>query len=1109
MSSFFSVPRKIVLSVGLLSLSCTLAHPAHAQQNNAVAGGLTGFVTDTTGAAIPGATVVLVGPQQTITVTTDSKGRYEQRGLTVGLYKITVTAPGFTTFVSTGNEVVIEKTSTLNAQLAIGKADTTVEVSGGATQIDTENTSVNTQLSSTFLEQLPLPRNVSGSFYVAPGVVSGGGTGTANPSIGGSSGLENNYSADGVTITDQAYGGLGVYTQQYGSLGTGINLAFIQEVDIKTVAFEPKYGQGDGGIVEIVTKSGSNNYHGSVAAYILPEFASSNRKQLYQYGYQVTTPSQLVSSPQYEGAAQFGGYIKKDKLFFFGAFDPTLNRNLYVASAAANATAFYALGSRYLSTTSLNYAGKLTYTPFAQTIVEFSTYGDPSKRNAGPESFSTTNFPSVSDSYKYGTRNSIARVNTQLYKALNGFLAYSYSTEHYTDSPLLLNTYAISDRTASTFIPNGFGQYNTTKDANYTLQGDLNATGQLFGKHSVQVGYLYNHVNFSNATLRTGPNFAIPTANAAGTPLSSLYTNIPAGALGKPTNAIFYLQAAETTNTGGCTYCAAYTSPADGVTRQVYLREYRGTYAGSIVNASSRYKVAYGNEVYSPNRFVTVNAGVRWEQQTYGGSLLTYNWRDNWSPRLGITFDPIGDRKNKIFFNYSRYQNPLPLDAAIRQLGNEQDDTAFYFAPQKDSTGKAVLDSSGAVLPNLTAALNGTQRTASGVKFAAPNFGSSTGEGILPGTKMEYLNEYVLGIEHEIKPGVVLKVRYIDRQFGRIVEDNGSQSPEGAYVDANYAGGIANITAASDFFNNETEVTYTPAQFLAANAGRNPGQVTSANYRAPVAGCTYGNDTTVANGGFFTQPGLTATAAGTTFNGACVTNAATTAGVYGADGIPDGFADPRRVYRAMEFELNRSYRNHWQARINYKYSNLYGNYEGFYRNDNGQSDPGISSLFDFTQGAIGLLGDQFRRGFLPTDRHHVANALVAYTFGSGEHFFGKLNGLTVGTYIHGLSGTPLSAFSSHPVYLNAGEIPIGGRGTRGFTPVNVYADANVSDTFRFKDRYAVRAAFDAFNITDSQATINRVQNIDTSFGSAFNTDFNRPNGFVSAFRGRFTLALDF
>ncbi|MEI9970148.1 MAG: hypothetical protein WDM87_16575 [Terracidiphilus sp.] len=63
-------------------------------------------------------------------------------------------------------------------------------------------------------------------------------------------------------------------------------------------------------------------------------------------------------------------------------------------------------------------------------------------------------------------------------------------------------------------------------------------------------------------------------------------------------------------------------------------------------------------------------------------------------------------------------------------------------------------------------------------------------------------------------------------------------------------------------------------------------------------------------------------------------------------------------------------KNNWQARANFRYARLFGNYEGFFRNDNGQSDPGISSLFDFTNGAIALLGDQTTPGLLNTDPPH-------------------------------------------------------------------------------------------------------------------------------------------
>lgn len=1083
----FSFFRKFVVAASLTACAAVPATYGFAQQNNSVSGGLSGLVTDATGAAIPNAQITITGPQGTINLVSDAKGAYEARGLTPGLYTLTVKAAGFSTFISKDNQVTIDHTANLSASLSIGDAGVTVEVEGGATAIDVENGSVNTQLSDNFISALPLPRNVSGAFYAAPGVVSGGGTGTANPSIGGSSGLENNYSADGVTITDQAYGGLGVYTPQYGSLGTGINQLFIKEVDIKTAAFEPKYGLGDGGIVEIVTKSGSNNYHGSLETYMSPGWGYANRKQLYQYGYVVTTPSQTLSTPQYEAGATFGGYILRDKVFFFGAFDPTLNQTIAIANPAAP---LYSSGQRAFSTTSLSWSGKLTFTPFTSTVVELSSYGDPSRRNVAPESFSGTNFNIVSDSYNYGTRNSIARINSVIYKGLTGFAAYAYSTEHFTDAPLA-NTYSISDRTAQPYTPYGFGTYYKTKDANYTLTGELQATGNLLGKHTAMMGFYYNHVDFANSTLRTGESFAIPGNNAAGQSITSLYSNVPASAIGAQTNATFYLL-----NAGpGCTYCATYNG------KQVYLQQVRGTYGGSVVAASDRYKSGYGNEVYSPTKYVTINAGLRWEEQNYGGSLLKYHWKDNWSPRVGMSVDPFGTRKNKITFAYSRYQNPLPLDAAIRQLGNEKDDSKFYFAPVTDASGNALVDATGAVTPNTANVLNGTPKSTAAGNFGAPNFSSSTGEGILPGTKMEFADEYMLDVEHELKPGLVIKARYIDRQFARIVEDNGSQSPEGAFVDSNYAGGIANITASSDFFVNEKEVNYTADHYTAVNSGRTPGQATAENYVAPAPGCTIANDTSVAYGSFFTHFD------GTPYDGGCITNA-DTAGALGPDGTPDGFANPRRHYQALELELNKAFSHHWQANINYRYAKLWGNYEGFFRNDNGQSDPGISSLFDFTEGTIGLLGDQFKRGYLNQDRRNVANALVTYTVSKDTAYLSKLHGITFGTWIHALSGTPLSAYESHPVYTNAGEVPVGGRGTLGRTPVNLYDDVSASDSFTLMEKYTLKVGFDGFNIFNSQPIISKNQNLDTAPG-VINADYNKPSGFVTAFHARFNVSLSF
>src|SRR5262249_61879154 len=98
-----------------------------------------------------------------------------------------------------------------------------------------------------------------------PGVTESQRGGKANPSISGGSALDNSYIADGVNITDSAFGGLGVFSRVYGTLGVGINTAFIEEVQVKTGGFGPPDGQSQGGIRNIITQSGGREVRRSVS----------------------------------------------------------------------------------------------------------------------------------------------------------------------------------------------------------------------------------------------------------------------------------------------------------------------------------------------------------------------------------------------------------------------------------------------------------------------------------------------------------------------------------------------------------------------------------------------------------------------------------------------------------------------------------------------------------------------------------------------------------------------------------------------------------------------------------------------------------------------------
>lgn len=1068
--------------------------PSLAQQNSVVRGSLSGVVYDSNGAVLPNASVHVIGPQGSYTAKTDGAGRFLVGNLVPGDYTVKAGAPGFKSYVSEKNLVTAETTSSIDIHLEIGAVTDTVQVDAGAVQIDSESTALSTPLTDQLYESLPLARNVSGIFSLAPGVVSGLGTDTqnngTNPSIGGASGLENLYLVDGVNVTDQAFGGFGMYNRYWGALGTGVNLAFIKEVDIKTTAFEPQYGKAAGGIIEIVTKSGSNKMHGAVATYFGPGGMWASRNQTCLLGYTTVAPACHYADPQYDASGELGGYIPgfKDKMFFFGAFDPAVSEQIFAAQPGEPLA-----GTNY--TQSLNersWAGKITLLPLQKTQIEVSAFGDPSFSDSILTTYNAFSAAPVARRYDFGNINSVLRVNQVITPTWNMNLSYMYNMAHFHDYPKL-NDYSIQDRTVSPYLTYYVGAYEPTKSDDYSLNIDTQKVVHFVGEHTLSIGYTYEHTNFLDQPSRTGALYPIQGVNAAGAAVSAPgHTS----AFGQLTNSQFRLMSAGPIATTACTYCAKLNG------NYVYLWDTRGTYKGLSVLATSRYHVGWGNDSWQMGRHFNAGLGLRWEEQWYAGSVLKYLWNDNWSPRLGFNWDPKGDNRSKFFFNYARYQAVLPLDAAIRQLGNEQDDDNYYFAPETDAGGNMVKDANGSAIlvPDAAHTLNGTPSSAT-TNFGAPSFASSTGEGIIPGTRMEYENEYAFGYQREIIPGTMIDVRYTDRRLGRIVEDIGSQSPEGSLVDQFYAGGIANVNASTDDFNNENEAVYTPAQWTAKNGTNTPGTVTAANYVAPVAGCTYAGDTSVANGDFFRQY------TGQPYNGACVTNLAT-AGADGADGKPDGFANPTRKYQEFVVEFARNMKDNWQARMNFRYARLFGNYEGFFRNDNGQSDPGISSLFDFTNGAIALLGDQTTPGLLNTDRRMVFNADLSYLINENTKVINGLKGLNVGMNVRGQSGTPLSAYTSHPIYGNTGEIPQGGRGSKGTLPSRRDVDLHADYPWKIHDTWQMKFAFDAFNVTDSKFTSNKNQNLDVSIGVA-NPDYNKISQYQAPFYARASVKLVF
>ncbi len=1095
--------------LGLLALaiaSC-LPHNLTAQELSTTKGGLGGAITDNSGAVIPSAQVTVLGEADKRVVTSDANGRFTMIGLTPGQYKVSVEAKGFKSVEANNVEVVINRVSNLNFTLEVGEVSQTVEVNANSVEVDTNSTAISDNLSTTFYSQVPTARGVGSLFYVAPGAVDGGGTGVANPSIGGATGLENSYVADGVSINDSGYGGIGVWSPSYGSLGTGINLSFIQEVQVKTGAFEPKYGKANGGLIQIVTKSGGSQYHGSLAAYFAPQafFASVRNPDTFRTSPDI--PDSFLrgfnySYPAYDASAEVGGYIpvqeKTDKLFFFGSYNPSLNQTFYLAPNTPFSAALFNHGPYATSITTNNWAAKLTYKLTDATSLDVSAFGDPSRSNFsfGEAAVSPNDYPNTLNQknttsfsrWNFGSRSVVARLTSSLNPTTQLNMSTSYKVSHFTESGFA-NDYQVIDKTTGSTNFQGLGLFQNPLNHSYGFNIDLQKTVHFKGSHTFSIGWGFDRAIYNAQRDYSGARFAFPATNAEGDSTANL--GAPAGLIGTPTSAAFYLSNAPAT----CSlqYCPLYAA-ADGTDHQVYLRQVRGLFSGAGVNSAQGYHAIYGNDDYSINRFVTLNAGLRWEQEQLSGPNQTYIFNDNWSPRLGINIDPFGDRKSKLFFNWGRYTQALPTDAAIRELNQELDASSGgsnRFAAPQDANHRLLLAADGTIQPTLDAStlLNGVTGTGFETKgiVASP----SALELIQSKTKLNFEEEYVIGVERQFG-GFVISARYTDRRLLRIVEDMQGVSPEGASGQTNdfllseiYT--IGNPNPGADYFVNEQEETYDPNGPVPANCTADYGVQEDSLGTVLGAACATNPVPNSANNPY-TGPG----------------DPVDSPGWVRPDGKPDGFANPVRHYQALEIEANKNFSHNFLVRANFRYAKLYGNYEGLFRNDNNQSDPGISSLFDFTTGKLGLLGAQFQPGYLNQDRRAVGNIFASYAIPSS-----MFKGLSVGLGARGQSGIPINRLASHPVYTNTGEIPLGGRGIEGTEAASMQLDLHTDYSHPLTEKLRLRVGFDAFNVTNSKFTLNKNQNVDTGFQQGTDPTFLTPTKIQRPFYGRGSIRLEF
>src|SRR5438128_1748494 len=346
--------RKIFMFVVALSLAL-FATSAFAQSTTT--GSIEGMVTDPNGAAVKGATVTATSPNLITakTATTGDDGRYQILALPPGNYKVAINAGGFAKFESAELAVNLGRTSTADATLQLATSTNVVNVVSGAA-VDAAQNTTGSNVSTDQFSNFPTQRTVQGLYTIAPTVTRSGlrdATGRdRDPSVGGSSGPENNYILDGVNTSDPAFG------------GSGANLPFdvVQEVEIKTGAYGAEYGKSTGGIFNVITKSGGNEVHGDIFGYGTTKGMVRGVKNF------PFTGSAANGFSEVDLGGDIGGPIKKDKLWFFGAFNPQRRTNYYLTQT------FHAPAQNKV--TIPFYAGKITWALNGKNTLTGSTFGD-------------------------------------------------------------------------------------------------------------------------------------------------------------------------------------------------------------------------------------------------------------------------------------------------------------------------------------------------------------------------------------------------------------------------------------------------------------------------------------------------------------------------------------------------------------------------------------------------------------------------------------------------------------------------------------------------------------------------------------------------------------
>jgi outer membrane receptor protein involved in Fe transport len=989
--------------------------PAIAWGDDVTTGSVRGVVTDrASGRPIAAALVAATSTalQGAQTAFSDGDGAYLLTSLPPGPYKLTVyyndaVFPRANLVIQVGKQAVVN----LAIDGAAGKGEV-IELAGTAPLIDQGSTKLGQSFTPDYTNNLPTPGTFGGTIAATGGAQ----LDAHGVSFAGATSPENVYIIEGLNTTDTGFG----------TLSADLPNEFIQETEVITGGYAAEYGRATGALVNVVTKAGGNQLHGSVFGRYAPGAFTAAAQTIRREG--TAIDAAVNQDYRYDVGAELGGAIVRDKLWFHLGFAPSVvhttttrivSHNLDVdqdgvpdQDPATGFTEREEVARRDLASSFQTYylTAKLTGAISDAHRWQLAGWGNPQRAD---RVFDTVRDPSTAiqhvDQGAYDASgkwtSKLADGATQLDVVLGYHHGYSNTRPLHPseDVPQIRYDYTrsladfadlegdlaacndgpgdlyprITNCPVLSYTDRGIGFLEDRTNDRMSARAAVTQRFQLLGHHVVKLG-----ADIERSTYDSGRRYSG----------GALILRAPGDAGGGPYTINQYLQP----DPSGAVPCGI-DADGDGV------GDIRCKISPSLqADTSDRSIALFLQDSWSPIPNLTINAGLRWEQQigyeagflqgtidpATGDTIPKVGLElDNLlAPRLGFIYDPTNEGRAKIMGHWGRFYENVPMDLNIRSFAAETltssvvgvnangvpDGSCDY-----DHGTPALQDKLLACTPGISQALGG------GISFVAP------------GLKGQYSQELILGAELEIMPRLSVGASYLHRSLPRVIEDmstDGGNTFLIANPGADYDGDAARLDAQADGM--------TDPKLAALYHAR------AAQLRAVKT-----------------------------------------------------FDPPKRFYDALQITARTRATSQSLLIATYTYSRATGNYPGLFSTETTLLDPNVSTQYDLPD----LLANRYGPSGL--DRPHNLKVDGFYQLD-----LRRAGVITLGASLRAQSGIPANALAAHPVY-GLGESYLLPRGFVYRSPVDTTVDTHISYGYQLSPTVRLEGFVEIFNLFDAQPEI--------------------------------------